>query len=148
MGHSQDPGDWSSRPEQSQDYMLENLSKRMYASDVRETSEALVGLKWAPFTQFWSLAKIWRRVESERVLVAVTPSALCRCEDLTKKPGRSNEVCHKRFTIIPLNPASSPLLWKHTFRPLNLLRRHRIQHKGGNYPHFRLVPTEKTAILS
>ena len=70
-----------------------------------------------------------KRVDNKKVLVAVTPSVLFRCKNLTKKPGRSNEVCHKRFTIVPLNPASPLLLWKHTFRPLNLLQsaQHGIQ---------------------
>lgn len=69
------------------------------------------------------------RVDNEKVLVAVTPFVFCQCEDLTKKPGRSNKVCHKRFTIVPLSPALPPLLWKHTFRPLNLRNRHRIEHR-------------------
>ncbi|KAA8583626.1 hypothetical protein FQN60_014834 [Etheostoma spectabile] len=52
-----------------------------------------------------------------------------KCKDLTKKPGRSNEVHHNTFTIVPLNPALPLLLWKHTFRPLYLLYRHSIKHK-------------------
>lgn len=107
--------------------------------------QASVGLKWVPFMESWYFGQNLKRVYNEKVLVDVTPSVFLRCEDLTKKPGKSNEVCHKRFTIVPLNTALPLLLWKHTFRPLNLLHQNSIEHKGANCPQytFRLVQTYK-----